>query len=129
HGITGAVKKLHEDTALGLEKVAQRAKETDARAKSAFDDLERRPRGDVHAGPRAGAVAVRWADHPARRGLSHKSPSPALAKERSGTLETGARRGLDATPETIRHRTVRMEEHPDFENAKSELKAAGYPLK
>jgi hypothetical protein len=43
HGITGAVKKLHEDTALGLEKAARRTMDDDARARSAFEDLERGP--------------------------------------------------------------------------------------
>jgi hypothetical protein len=54
HGVTGAVKKLHEDTALGLEKVVERTREADARAKSAFEDLEHRPHGEV--GSRTGVA-------------------------------------------------------------------------
>jgi hypothetical protein len=43
HGIAGAVRRFHEDTALGLERMAKRTEDADGRVKTTFDDLARGP--------------------------------------------------------------------------------------
>jgi len=44
-------------------------------------------------------------------------------------LSTGANRGVDPTPESIRQGTVRMEEHPEYGGTLESLKAKGYEVK
>jgi hypothetical protein len=87
-----------------MRKAAAETERTDGQARSAFDDLAR--------GRRAEADSV---------GL-WKDPIAATKMER------GLPSGLDPTPETIRHGTVRMEEHPGYPELRSEMDAAGYPL-
>jgi hypothetical protein len=83
-----------------MRKAAAETERTDAEAKSAFDELAR------------GRDLER----------THETDCPGLTKERA--LPSG----LDPTPETIRHGTVRMEEHPEYSSLRSEMVAAGYPL-
>jgi hypothetical protein len=98
HDISRAVEKFYADAAAVMRRAAAETERTDAEAKSAFEDLAR---------GRDREVGTDW---------------PALTKERE------LPRGLDPTPETIRHGTVRMEEHPEYGRLTSEMEAAGYPL-
>jgi hypothetical protein len=43
-------------------------------------------------------------------------------------LATGAKRGLDATPETIREGSVRMEQHPEYANTLTKIKELGFDI-
>ncbi|HEX3762860.1 MAG TPA: hypothetical protein VHW23_29390 [Kofleriaceae bacterium] len=54
-------------------------------------------------------------------GGAHEHKSSGLQK-----METGASRGVDPTPESIRQGTVRMEDHPDFPQVREDLQAKGY---
>jgi hypothetical protein len=44
-------------------------------------------------------------------------------------LETGWKTGEQATPDAIRQGTVRMEDHPDFQQVKSDLASRGFELR
>jgi hypothetical protein len=44
-------------------------------------------------------------------------------------LATGAERGLDPTPESIRQGSVRMEAHPEYAKLTAELESKGYSLR
>jgi hypothetical protein len=46
----------------------------------------------------------------------------------SGKLSAGAMVGLDPTPDTIRHGTVRMEEHPDYAATIAMVEVAGFTI-
>jgi hypothetical protein len=44
-------------------------------------------------------------------------------------LSTGAKRGLDPTPETIREGSVRMEQYPEYANTLAKIKELGFEIK
>ena len=44
-------------------------------------------------------------------------------------LATGATAGKDPTPDTIREGSVRMEQHPQYEETIGQVKAAGFEIK
>ncbi|MBW4528042.1 MAG: DUF4157 domain-containing protein [Phormidium tanganyikae FI6-MK23] len=44
-------------------------------------------------------------------------------------LETGARDGLEASPETVRDGSVRMEEHPSYRSTLDEIRRLGFEVK
>jgi hypothetical protein len=43
-------------------------------------------------------------------------------------LATGAKRGLDPNPETIREGSVRMEQHPEYANTLAKIKELGFEV-
>lgn len=43
-------------------------------------------------------------------------------------LATGAKRGLDPNPETIRFGSVRMEQHPEYANTVAKIKELGFDI-
>ncbi len=72
---------------------------------------------------------------PARKGGPVEEKPPATAEPPTpvddpggAKLKTGAAKGLDATPETIRDGSVRMEDHPSYPAAVEDLKAKGFTL-
>ncbi|RUT09888.1 hypothetical protein DSM106972_003830 [Dulcicalothrix desertica PCC 7102] len=44
-------------------------------------------------------------------------------------LTTGATTGKNPTPETIREGSVRMEQHPQYEETIKQIKAAGFEIR
>ncbi|MEV0543116.1 hypothetical protein [Nocardia salmonicida] len=55
--------------------------------------------------------------------------SPGNRSTRLGKGGSGVIRGVDASPDTIRWGTVRMEDHPRYSDVSQELEEIGYPLK
>jgi hypothetical protein len=91
-GITGAVRKLHEDTATGLERALQRTERDDAEAGRAFDDLEH-DRHDA-AGTAHGGEPVTGGGDPGGGGTTtplppRKNLQPVASKwqDKGGTIE------------------------------------------
>jgi hypothetical protein len=62
------------------------------------------------------------------RGLNQADTFPP-AVQRARPLSTGAQRGLDPTPISIQHGTVRLTDHPDYANALSRIRDAGFDVK
>ncbi len=57
-----------------------------------------------------------------------EEPARSSASEPSERLATNASEGLEATPDTIREGSVRMEEHPDYSATVAELDRLGFQL-
>jgi hypothetical protein len=93
-GVTGAVRKLHDDTATGLERAIERTAKDDRGAKSAFDDLEH-GRHDG-AGTAHGGGSVGGGDDgggggtsapPAPKPPKHRQPVASTWQANGGTIE------------------------------------------
>lgn len=50
-------------------------------------------------------------------------------EEPTGRMDTGARDGLETTPETIRDGSVRMEQHPNYRSTIAEIEGLGFEVR
>ena len=71
-------------------------------------------------------VRQQLAQHPDLAAPEQVSGEP--ADTRPPVASAGAEQGLDPTPTTIAHGTVRMEDHPDFPALRQKLEDLGFPL-
>jgi hypothetical protein len=60
---------------------------------------------------------------------ANKGTSAGKAAASEGVLSSGAKPGIDATPDTVRQGTVRMEQHPDYGTQVAFLQENGFTVK